>query len=102
MELKRRIQVKESAFQTAWFIESVLTELLILFIIRTHKNFFKSKPSKSLFILSIVGLGLTIALPYLPFAQAVGLGPLPFINFVAMLLIVVAYLITADLYFKRL
>ncbi|MDR6564286.1 MULTISPECIES: magnesium-translocating P-type ATPase [unclassified Arcicella] len=99
------LKVKESAFQTAWFIESILTELFILFIIRTHKNFFKSKPGSYLFILSIVGLVLTIAMPYLPFANEVGLVPLPFLNLGLMLLIVATYIITADLlkvwFFKK-
>jgi Mg2+-importing ATPase len=99
------LKVKESAFQTAWFVESILTELFILFIIRTHKNFFKSKPGKYLFLLSIFGLLLTIILPYMPFANEIGLSPLPFINFATMLIIVVTYIITADIlkvwFFKK-
>lgn len=99
------LKVKESSFQTGWFIESILTELFILFIIRTHKNFFNSKPGKYLFILSIMGFILTIVLPYLPFAADIGLTPLPLLNLGAMLLIVVAYIITADIlkvwFFKK-
>ena len=91
------LKVKESAFQTAWFVESILTELFILFIIRTHKNFFKSKPSKYLFILSFFGLTVTLLLPYMPFADKVGLSPLPMLNLGIMLAIVAAYIITADL-----
>ena len=91
------LKVKESAFQTAWFVESILTELFILFIIRTHKNFFKSQPGKYLFILSILGLVLTISLPYLPFAHQIGLSPLPLLNLGIMLGIVAAYCITADM-----
>jgi Mg2+-importing ATPase len=99
------LKVKEAAFQTGWFIESILTELFILFIIRTHKNFFRSKPGKYLFILSVIALILTIGLPYLPFANEIGLRPLPIINLTAMLLIVAAYILTADLlkvwFFKK-
>jgi Mg2+-importing ATPase len=99
------LKVKESTFQTSWFIESILTELFILFIIRTHKNFFKSRPGKYLFLLSLVGLLMTIGLPYMPFADEVGLVPLPAINIAAMLLIVAVYIITADLlkvwFFKK-
>ena len=91
------LKVKESAFQTGWFIESVLTELFILFIIRTHKKFFQSRPGRYLFILSILGLILTVGLPYMPFALDIGLVPLPFINFGAMLMIVAAYILTADI-----
>lgn len=91
------LRVKESAFQTGWFIESVLTELLILFIIRTQKNFFKSRPAKSLLLLSVAGLLLTIALPYLPFALEAGLVPLPLSYLAAIVSIVIAYVITADI-----
>jgi P-type Mg2+ transporter len=91
------LKVKETAFQTAWFVESILTELFILFIIRTHKNFFKSKPGKYLFVLSIFGLVLTISLPYMPFASQVGLSPLPLLTLGIMLAIVTVYIITADL-----
>ena len=91
------LKVKEASFQTGWFIESVLSELFILFIIRTHKNFFKSLASKYLFILSIIGFIVTIALPYIPFiANEVGLVPLPFFQIGAMLLMVITYIITAD------
>lgn len=91
------LKVKETAFQTAWFVESILTELFILFIIRTHKNFYKSKPGKYLYLLSILGLIVTIALPYSPLAIEVGLSPLPLLNIGAMLAIVIVYIITADL-----
>ncbi len=100
------LKVKESAFQTGWFIESVLSELFILFIIRTHKNFFKSMPGKYLFILSIIGFISTITLPYIPFfATETGLVPLPCFQIGAMLLIVFFYIITADIlkvwFFKK-
>ncbi len=99
------LKVKESEFQTGWFIESVLSELLIIFIIRTHKNFFKSRPGKYLFIFSTIALILTIGLPYLPFAKDIGLTPLPILNLGVMLLIVAAYITTADIlkvwFFKK-
>jgi len=99
------LKVKDSAFQTGWFIESTIVQLSILFIIRTHQSFIKSRPGKYLFILSILSLVITITLPYLPFANELGFVPLPLINFAAMLLIVAAYIFTADLlkvwFFKK-
>ena len=91
------VKVKESAFQTAWLVESILTELFILFIIRTHQNFFKSKPGKYIFILSIIGFLTTILLPYTPVANEIGLSPLPLLNLTLMLIIVASYIVTADL-----
>jgi len=95
----------ESGFQTGWFIESILTELFILFIIRTRKNFFKSKPGKYVFLLAMAAFVSTIVLPYLPFAHTIGLIPLPLNQLLIILGIVLAYILTADLvkiwFFKR-
>ncbi|MGZ3866793.1 MAG: magnesium-translocating P-type ATPase [Bacteroidia bacterium] len=99
------LRAEESAFQTGWFVESILTELFILFIIRTHHSFIKSRPGKYLFILSVIALILTVGLPYLPFANNFGLAPLPLLNLGAILLIVAGYIITADVlkiwFFKK-
>jgi Mg2+-importing ATPase len=88
--------VREAAFQTGWFIESVITELLILFIIRTHKSFFKSSPYQPLILLSIIAVMATLALPYLPFASDMGFVHLPLLNLGIMLGIVLLYILTAD------
>ena len=99
------LKTPESRFQTGWFVESILTELFILFIVRTRKNFFKSRPSKYLLLLSLFGALLTISLPYLPGALKIGLVPLPLINILTMILIVVAYIFSADIlkvwFFKK-
>ncbi len=91
------LKANESEFQTGWFIESVLSELFILFIIRTHKSFYKSRPGKYLFIFSILALILTVGLPYMPFASEIGLTPLPLVNMMAIGLILGGYILTADL-----
>ncbi len=99
------LKVKESMFQTGWFVESILTELFILFIIRTQKKFFQSKPGKYLMILSLFALCITIALPYIGLSIEVGLVALPFQSLSWMLLIVLLYIITADMlkvwFFKK-
>jgi Mg2+-importing ATPase len=91
------LKAPEARFQTAWFVESVLTELFILFIIRTRKNFFKSKPGKYLILLSLLGTVLTLSLPYLPWASTLGLVPLPIMNIAVMLTIVTVYILSADI-----
>lgn len=51
-------------FRTAWFVESLCTQTLIIFVIRTRRSpFFKSKPSKLLFISSVSIVGVALALP---------------------------------------
>lgn len=90
------LKVRESTFQTAWFIESVITELLILFIIRTHKSFLKSNPSRPLVLLTVITVLATLALPYLSFAGDMGFVRLTLINLGVMLGIVALYILTAD------
>jgi Mg2+-importing ATPase len=54
-------------FRTAWFIESLSTQTLVIFAIRTRKSpFFKSKPSKALFATSLIVVGIAIAIPFTP------------------------------------
>jgi len=99
------LKVSEIEFQTGWFIVSVLSELMILFVVRTHKAFFKSRPGKYLMILSSIAIVVTIVIPYLPIAKTIGLVPMAFKNYAMMLLIVCGYVYSADIlkiwFFKK-
>jgi len=53
-------------FRTAWFIESVMSEIIVTFSIRTRKRFYKSKPSKLLIASSIVMAAVTLIVVYSP------------------------------------
>jgi Mg2+-importing ATPase len=63
------LKVIPEAFRTAWFVESILSELIITFSIRTAKPFYKSSPSKILIIASIVVAVLTISLTFMTLGQ---------------------------------
>lgn len=56
---------KESYFQTAWFITSLITELMIIYNVRTSKNILNSGPSKILLSLTLLSTMLTIITPLL-------------------------------------
>jgi Mg2+-importing ATPase len=57
-------------FQTAWFVESLLTQSLVILVIRTRTvPFFRSKPSKYLLLGIFVVLGVAVALPFIPFTR---------------------------------
>ncbi|HJW17425.1 MAG TPA: magnesium-translocating P-type ATPase [Flavisolibacter sp.] len=86
--------VKE--FRTAWFIESLLTEILILLVIRTRRPFFKSRPSSYLLWASLFTFIVAVILPYLPFAQLFELAPLPLTVMVAIILVVFLYILVAE------
>lgn len=63
-------------FRTGWFVESVLTEILIIAVLRTWKPFYKSKISRPLLVAMVLVLIVTIALPYCPLNTLLGLTPL--------------------------
>ncbi|MBL7770726.1 MAG: magnesium-translocating P-type ATPase [Flavipsychrobacter sp.] len=85
-----------SSFQTGWFLESSITELLILFIIRTRKSFLKSRPGKLVLLTSFIALLLIILLPVSPFAAALGFSIAHFQQVVFIIVLLLAYIITAD------
>ncbi len=68
---------KPEPFRTAWFIESLMTELIVALSVRTRKAFFRSKPSRYLLISSLLMAAVAIVIPYLPFSGLLGFVPLP-------------------------
>jgi Mg2+-importing ATPase len=83
-------------FQTGWFIESTLSEIIITFAIRTKKRFYQSKPSKILLAMSIVFGVLTVLLPYSPLSGIFGLHPLDFSILLAIFGILAAYFLIVE------
>lgn len=82
----------ESLFQTGWFVESLATQTLVIFVIRTAKKPWQSQPSLplTLTVLGIVALG--IAIPYSPIGPDWGFSPLPLSYFVFLVVATVIYL----------
>jgi Mg2+-importing ATPase len=62
-------------FRTGWFIESPLTELVIALVVRTRHVFFRSRPGKLLLVSTLIVIGITLVLPYLPFNFFIWLHP---------------------------
>lgn len=86
-----------SLFQTGWFVTSFITEVLVVFVIRTRKiPFWKSTPSLPFLItcLGVVALGLY--LPFSPFAVYLGFMPLPAPYFGFLMGITITYLIFVE------
>ncbi|WP_258051802.1 magnesium-translocating P-type ATPase [Mesorhizobium sp. INR15] len=85
-----------AAFQTGWFVESLLTELAIVLIVRTHRAFWTSRPSPLLAWLTL-GVGVVaIAVPYLPFAAWFGFVPLPLPVLAGLVAITTLYLLASE------
>lgn len=89
--------VSAEMFQTAWFVESLLTELAIALVVRTRRPFFKSRPGAVLLIATLMLAVLTPAIPYLPFVGAVGFVPIPAAVLGTLILITIAYVGAAEL-----
>jgi len=85
------------AFRTGWFIESLLTELVIALVVRTRHPFFRSRPSTLLLAATAVVVAVTLALPYAPFAEVFGFVPLPAPLLLAIIGITLLYVVAAEL-----
>lgn len=67
----------EAGFHTGWFVESLVTQTIVLLVIRTAGNPFRSRPSGWL-LAAVVGVCVVaVVLPFAPFAAALGFEPLP-------------------------
>jgi Mg2+-importing ATPase len=71
------IRASETEFQTGWFIESLLTELLVALVVRTRRPFYKSRPGRWLWISTVTVTAFALAVPYIPYASIFGFVPLP-------------------------
>jgi P-type Mg2+ transporter len=88
---------RDSLFQTGWFIESIATEILIVFVIRTARTpFFLSKPSKWLFTTCTFLTILGIALPFTPLAKPLGFMIPPPGYFIILIFLITAYLFLVE------
>jgi len=90
------VNAEPALFRTAWFLESVLSEIIITFSIRTRRSMWKSKPSTMLVITSIAAIILTIALIYSPFAYLFSFEPLSTYVLMAIGIILFAYLAVTE------
>jgi Mg2+-importing ATPase len=90
--LLRVFHAGEALFRTGWFVESLCTQTLVLFVIRTFERPWRSRPSAALTttVLAVVGLGA--ALPATPLGGVLGFVPLPATYFAFVALATIAYL----------
>jgi len=85
-------------FRAGWFIESIATQTLIIFAIRTRRvPFLRSRPSAGLLSASLGVVALGVYLPLSPLAGVLGFDPLPVPFFLALLGMTVVYLVLVEL-----
>jgi len=90
-------QDNQSLFHTGWFIESLTTQVLVIYILRSSHTFSRSTPHRHLISFSLIALGAGIMLPYSPFGPFFGLTSLPFYFFIILLIIISTYLLTVKI-----
>jgi len=82
----------ERLFHTGWFVESLATQTLVVFVIRTAANPFRSRPSRTMLI-SVAAIVLVGVLwPYTPLGPWLGFRPLPALLLGALVVLTVTYL----------
>lgn len=91
------LQADEKLFQTGWFVESLCTQVLVIFIIRTRGNLLKSRPHPVLFASSLLIVGLAVILPFTPVGSYFGFVAPPLKFYAILGAMVVAYLLVVEL-----
>ena len=86
----------EALFHTGWFIESLATQVLVIFIIRTRKNPLKSRPNPWLTICSLIVVALAVLLPFTPLGSFLGFVPPPPLFFLILAGMVIVYLLAVE------
>ena len=91
------LHVQEKVFQTGWFIESVISAILIVLVVRTRLPFFKSLPRKFLSAATAFIQAVALILPLTPLSPLFGFSKIPLRLYSWMLLVVIGYVIAAEI-----
>jgi len=83
----------DTLFRSGWFVESLATQTLVIFVIRTRRiPFFRSKPSKPLLAATLACAAVGVALPFSPLAHLLGFKALPLAFLGLLAAMVVTYM----------
>jgi len=87
----------EALFQTGWFIESITTQVLVVFALRTRRRFFQSRPSGFLVAMALGSVAVAIVLPLLSVGRWFGFVAPPPLFFVYLIIVTAAYLALVEI-----
>jgi Mg2+-importing ATPase len=100
--LLRIFHASEALFHTGWFVESLATQTLVLFVIRTAGNPFQSRPSVPLATTTVLIVCIGLVLPFTALAEPLGFVPLPLSYFLFLAGATVTYLVLVEVVKRRL
>lgn len=100
--LLRVFHASEQFFHTGWFVESLATQTLVIFSIRTAGNPFRSRPSRTLAMTTLGVVLCAIVIPFTPLAVWLKFTPLPLSFFVFLVVMTGTYLVLVELVKRRL
>jgi Mg2+-importing ATPase len=95
--LLKVFRTEAEEFRTGWFLESLLTELAVALVIRTHLPCYKSRPGKWLTLATVAVAAVAVLLPYLPVSHQFGFVPLPPGLLAGLLLLTLTYVLVVEL-----
>ncbi len=96
------LRATEVLFHTGWFVESLATQTLVLFVIRTAKAPWTNRPSVPLTVTTLVCVMVGIGLPFSRFANGLGFTPLPGAYFVFLVFATATYLLLVEVVKRKL
>jgi Mg2+-importing ATPase len=88
-------------FRTGWFVESLLSELAIVLVVRTRRPIYRSVPGRMLWVLTTAMAALSVAIPWLPGSGWFEFAPMPAAMLLTVLAITVAYAGASELAKRR-
>jgi Mg2+-importing ATPase len=87
----------QELFHTGWFVESLATQTLVVFVIRTAGNPFASRPSRGLVIAVLAVVSIAFVIPFTPLGALIGFTRMPLALMLAIVALALTYLALVQL-----
>jgi P-type Mg2+ transporter len=100
--LLKILHASETLFHTGWFVESLATQTLVIFVIRTAGNPLHSRPSRALAVTTLAVVAAGVVLPFTRVAHLLGFTPLPLLFLLFLATATASYLVLVETVKRRL
>ncbi|MGB7482009.1 MAG: magnesium-translocating P-type ATPase [Burkholderiaceae bacterium] len=91
------LKADTAGFQTGWFVESLATQVLVIFVIRTRHICFSSRPSAAVTLAGLGVVGFALLLPLMPWSGYLGFHPLPASFYALLAALTLSYLAATEI-----